>query len=152
MSDEAVVICRAEAEYIDAIYSLIEKQIVHGSILPMSLEEIKYLLNRFLVVRINDRVVGIACLKDYGFCAELSKVCIDPEYRGRGIAPDLVSSLVKMAIDLGYKYVFALTVNDTMARIFESQSFVQIDRTLLCRQWSDRYDMSRPSKAFVRYF
>jgi amino-acid N-acetyltransferase len=47
----------------------------------------------FLVVEVDGKVVGIGQVKEYPGCQELGSLVVLPEYRGQGIAGELIRSL-----------------------------------------------------------
>jgi N-acetylglutamate synthase-like GNAT family acetyltransferase len=59
--------------------------------------------------------------------------------------------LLEEAQKEGLKAVFVLGKDPRMERTFGALGFEEIDRTELPAEWQDGYDVSRPSRAFIKY-
>jgi N-acetylglutamate synthase-like GNAT family acetyltransferase len=90
-------------------------------------------------------------LKRYGTWAELGAATSLSRERGRRRAGALSLRLLEEAQKEGLEAVFVLGKDPRMERTFGALGFEEIDRAQLPAEWQDGYDMSRPSKAFVKY-
>jgi N-acetylglutamate synthase-like GNAT family acetyltransferase len=59
--------------------------------------------------------------------------------------------LLEEAQKEGLEAVFVLGKDPRMERTFGALGFEEIDRAELPAEWQDGYDMSRPSRAFIKY-
>jgi N-acetylglutamate synthase-like GNAT family acetyltransferase len=145
------LLCRqAKLADVTDIVLLLKPAIRAGSVLTISESELIDQISNFYVYTSNTLIVASACLKNYGDCYEISKVCTFPRYQGRGLARGLIRELFKKAILDGKQYVFALSVNERMWGVFETLGFVQIEKSLLPADWFNNYDHSRPSRAYKK--
>jgi ribosomal protein S18 acetylase RimI-like enzyme len=83
-----------------------------------------------LCVQAVGRVVGCVALRPLGHgAAEMKRLFIKPAYRGRGIAGELVSELVRRARGSGYARIFLDTVPgmERAQRLYMSLGFHEID-------------------------
>jgi N-acetylglutamate synthase-like GNAT family acetyltransferase len=107
-------------------------------------------VHQHLVYTMDGLVVGTARLAPHGDWAEMSRFATLPRYRGRGRARQLGEALIKRGIELGYRHLFALSVDARMWAFFESLGFSSIERGALPASWQAGYDFDRPSRAFHR--
>lgn len=68
-------------------------------------------LPEFEVAEDGGRIVGAAGLEAYGQVALLRSVVVEPEYRGRGVAHDLVERVLQRAAAAGIRNVYLLTTS-----------------------------------------
>lgn len=107
-------------------------------------------VQQHLVYTMDGLVVGTARLAPQGEWAEMSRFATLTRYRGRGRARQLGEALITRGSELGYRHLFALSVDARMWKFFESLGFAPIDRRALPLTWQDGYDFERPSRAFHR--
>lgn len=107
-------------------------------------------VHQHLVYTMDGLVVGTARLAPHGEWAEMSRFATLPRYRGRGHARRLGKALFARSVELGYRHLFALSINERMWAFFESLGFASIDRRALPASWQAGYDFERPSRAFHR--
>ncbi len=143
------IVRRGELSDVTDIAFLMKPSIASGAILPMSEDAIAEHVAEFFVYTINGALVASAWLVDYGAWAEAAKICTLPRFQGKGRARQLVLKIVEEAKALGKEGVFSLSIEPKMWQFFESLGFHEIDRTELPADWRSRYDLSRPSRAFL---
>ncbi|NLK63353.1 MAG: hypothetical protein GX287_07880 [Fusobacteria bacterium] len=141
----------ADIEDINSIYLLIRNETLKNNILPITEEEIEVYINNYLVYVVDSSVVAVGTLKYFGNCAEIAKIATYPRYQGGKKAKALCFELVNKAIKEGLDFVFGLTVNIGMEKLFLSLGFNEIDRSNLPEEWKKNYDFSRPSKSYIKY-
>lgn len=107
-------------------------------------------VEQHLVYTMDGLVVGTARLAPHDDWAEMSRFATLPRYRGRGRARQLGEALLARGAELGYRHLFALSVDARMWKFFESLGFAPIERRALPLTWQDGYDFERPSRAFHR--
>ena len=147
------LICRqAELTDVADICLLLKPAMRKGAILPISEADVIDQITNFFVYTNNGLIVACACLKDFGPCYEVSKVCTFPRYQGRGLARGLVRELITKSQHDQKEYVFGLSITERMWGLFQDLGFEAIDKELLPEAWRKNYDLSRPSKAFVHKF
>jgi arsenate reductase (thioredoxin) len=83
-------------------------------------------LAHFFVIQKADQLVGVIGLEPYGPYGLLRSLVIQPLYRGRGNASDLVNKLIDYAGSLGLTDIYLLT--ETAERFFLKKGFEKIDR------------------------
>lgn len=99
--------------------------LLEGEALPQ--EEVAAGWGHFFVVREDDgRVVGVAGLEPHGEDGLLRSVCVDPGYRGQGLAGLLVEAALERAALLGMRSVYLLTT--TAAAYFARHGFAEWSR------------------------
>ena len=81
---------------------------------------------RFLVVRDDGRVVGLAGLEVYGPDGLLRSVAVEPAYRGQGLAAALVDGCLGLARKIGLRAVCLLTT--TAPEYFRRRGFTDCPR------------------------
>ncbi|HEU4798595.1 MAG TPA: arsenic resistance N-acetyltransferase ArsN2 [bacterium] len=83
-------------------------------------------LPEFEVAEDGGRIVGTAGLEPYGRVALLRSLAVEPEYRGRGVAHELVERTLQHAAAAGIRSVYLLTT--TAADYFRKFGFEAITR------------------------
>lgn len=83
-------------------------------------------LDGFVVAEAGGRPVGTVGLERYGRTALLRSVVVEPEYRGRGVARELVERRLKDAATDGIGSIYLLTT--TAAEYFRKFGFQPIGR------------------------
>lgn len=140
------------AELSDAheIALLMRPYIRSESVLPLSEDQIAAEIRNYSLYTVNQQIVAIAKLTNYGEAAEIGKIVTLPRYQGQGRARDLVNLLISNARKQGRKYVFSLSINPAMWTMFTQLGFNEVERESLPEAWKASYDFSRPSRAFVK--
>jgi N-acetylglutamate synthase-like GNAT family acetyltransferase len=147
------LICRqAELTDVADICLLLKPAMRKGAILPISESDVIDQIGNFFVYTNNGLIVACACLKDFGCCYEVSKVCTFPRYQGRGLARGLVRELLAKSQRDKKDYVFGLSITQRMWALFQDLGFKPIEKNLLPESWLKNYDPTRPSKAFIHRF
>jgi N-acetylglutamate synthase-like GNAT family acetyltransferase len=107
---EAATVRRGTTADVSAIAALIEANLADGHLLPRTLEDLTRNAHRFLVVTIDDAVVGCAELAPLSRAvAEVRSLVVDEHYRGRGLGSQLVDELQRAARRDGFSTLCAFT-------------------------------------------
>lgn len=140
---------RARPSDAEGLLAMLEGPIASGSILPVTADEIRMDARNYFIYQVGGQAAGCAYLKSHGAAtAELSKICTAPQFKGRGVSGQLIRAMTNVAAALGKQYVFALSTDPTMCRVFERLGFRFIAREHLCPEWRRQYNLDRPSRAF----
>lgn len=142
------LIRKADIEDISPIYLLMKNEMERNNILPVTEDDIEDELDNYIVYDIEGSIVGVGKLTHYDKVGEIAKIATLPRYQGGQKAKEICKDLVEKAIYEGMDYVFGLTINPIMMRLFLSIGFVEVDRNTLPDKWKEHYDFTRPSKAF----
>jgi N-acetylglutamate synthase-like GNAT family acetyltransferase len=112
---------RAQFEEVDSILSLFEDEVRAGRMLPRSREMICAQLDDWIVAESYGAVIGCVSLVYFsqGLC-EVRSLAVHGDYRGRGIASELVKASLDLAREHGIRYALALT---RAPRVFERCGF-----------------------------
>lgn len=140
---------KAEIEDIPAIYLLIKNEMERNNILPITEEDVEEEIEDYIVYDTDGSIVTAGKLTDYGNYVEIAKIVTLLRYQGGKKAKEICSQLIETAKEDGKEYVFGLTINPAMMKLFLSLDFKEIDREELPLAWKENYDFSRPSKAFL---
>ncbi|OQY08670.1 MAG: hypothetical protein B6I28_04485 [Fusobacteriia bacterium 4572_132] len=138
----------AYIEDVQSIYLLIKNEVNSNNILPIKEDDIEEEISDYIVYDVDNSIVALGKLNDYNEAAEIAKIATFPRYQGGKKAKKLCEKLIKKAAKKGKKYVFGLSVNDKMIRLFEGLNFYEVDRENLPMKWKENYDFTRPSRAF----
>jgi amino-acid N-acetyltransferase len=130
------------------IMAIMQPYIAEGSLRAMSEDELLQTIHSYMVYSVNGQIVCAAALRNYGDACELAKLCTLPRYQARGRARALVRALLEEAKKRGKSSVFALTVHAHVGEFFERLGFAPVQREDLPPDWKQKYDFSRPSKAY----
>ena len=122
-----------------------------GRLLPVDENDIAADIGSFWLCEVDAQLVALMRLKRYGTWAELGAATSLSRERGRRRAGALSMRLLEEAQKEGLKAVFVLGKDPRMERTFGALGFEEIDRAELPAEWQDGYDMSRPSRAFIKY-
>lgn len=140
----------AEVKDVTDIALLLTPEIEKGRILHSDDNEIERDIQFYQVYEIDGLLVGLARLKLYGRWAELAQFATLSRYRGKGRARELALRLIDQACALKLEAVFALSVVPRMWEFFRALGFREVDRAVLPAAWRAGYDLTRPSKAFLK--
>ncbi len=140
----------AEVKDVTDIALLLTPEIEEGRILHSDEDEIERDIHYYQVYEIDGLLVGLARLKLYGSWAELAQFATLSRYRGKGRARELALRLIDQAVALKLEAVFALSVVPRMGEFFRALGFREVDRAVLPEAWRAGYDMTRPSRAFLK--
>lgn len=127
---------------------LMRPSILAGVILPTTDDEIATNISSYFLYTVNDALVACTRLIDYGDSSELAKFCTLPRYQGKGRARDLTRRMIEEGRAQRKKFVFALSVSPKMWEFFTELGFREVPRETLPESWKEKYDFTRPSKAF----
>lgn len=89
-------------------------------------EGVKDALNDFLVAESNERIVGVVGMEYCGNYGLLRSTAVAPEWRGRGVAKQLVERIIAIAEARGIHALYLLTT--TAERYFPSFGFLIASR------------------------
>ena len=117
MSD--VTITAAHADDIDVIEALLEREHLPANGLHDHIE-------RTLVARAGNRIIGCAAVELYDDGALLRSVAVDPEHRGSGVGGDLTRAALRLAEGRGVPAVYLQTTS--AEQFFPRFGFSVIDR------------------------
>ncbi|MCZ7541008.1 MAG: GNAT family N-acetyltransferase [Anaerolineae bacterium] len=116
-----MIIRQPHADEVEAMLALFARDVAAGLMLPRPADEVRQQLDRWLVAEQGGQVIGCASLVYYnGSLAEVRSLAVHPDWRGNGIASQLVAEAVVMARGRGLKRVLTLT---RAARLFEQLGF-----------------------------
>ncbi len=111
---------------IDGILAIVNAYAGQDLMLPRTAEQIRRVLDEFLVAEHEDRVVG--CGSNVPLTrelVELRSLAVAPDYRSTGLGKRLVEALVVKARADGYEQICALTLVESF---FVRMGFVTVDR------------------------
>ncbi len=107
---EPAEIRRATVVDASAILGLINANLAAGHLLPRTAEDVTRRAARFLVVTVNDAVVGCAELAPLSRAvAEVRSLVVDESCRGRGFGSRIVEELNRWAVQEGFSTLCAFT-------------------------------------------
>jgi len=126
----------AKISDVKAINALISSYAEVDRMLFRSLADIYENLQTFIVVELDETIVGCCALEViWSDLAEIKSLAIDVAYKGKGIGRGLVVAAVEQAAKLGVPKVFALTLEPVF---FEKSGFEIVEKeTLPMKVWSD---------------
>ncbi|HOU05204.1 MAG TPA: N-acetyltransferase [Smithellaceae bacterium] len=135
---------KARIDDVKSIHRMINLSAGKGEMLPRSLMDIYSSLRDFFVYYDEEKsqVVGICAMNIiWENLAEIRSLCVEENYRGKGIGKNLVEACISEAITLGLFKVFTLTYKrDLFARL----GFREADRATLPEKiWSDCFRCSK---------
>lgn len=135
---------KARIDDVKSIHRMINLSAGKGEMLSRSLMDIYSSLRDFFVYYDEEKsqVVGICAMNIiWENLAEIRSLCVEENYRGKGIGKNLVEACISEAITLGLFKVFTLTYKrDLFARL----GFREVDRATLPEKiWSDCFRCSK---------
>lgn len=119
MNAETLEIRNAATADLEAVETLLE-----ASELPVV--EVAEWLDRYVVARDADRIVGVAGLEVHGSDGILRSVAVDPSHRGRGLGDRLTAAVIERARSEGLRRLYLLTT--TAEDYFGRRGFRRIAR------------------------
>ena len=125
---EPAEIRRATVADAPAIHALINANLAEGHLLPRTAEDVTRRAARFLVVTVDDAVVGCAELAPLSRAvAEVRSLVVDESTRGRGFGSRIVEELNRWAVQEGFSTLCAFTHN--------AAHFVRLGFSIVPHQW-----------------
>jgi amino-acid N-acetyltransferase len=116
-----MIITQAHVEEVEIILSLFEEDVRAGKMLPRSPENVRVHLSDWLVAKKHDEIIGCVSLVYFNQAlCEIRSLAVRPDYRGNGVAGQLIAAAVDMAHANGVRQVLALT---RAASVFERAGF-----------------------------
>ncbi len=122
---EVTIRAAAEAD-IESILAIINRYAADNLMLPRTAEQIRRVLNDFLVAEHAGHVVG--CGSNVPLTAELTELrslAVTPEFRSSGLGKRLVEALIAKARTDGFAQICALTLANGF---FSRMGFATVDR------------------------
>ena len=131
-----ITLRRAKMGDVNQIRRLINNFAAEGTMLPVSLNMLYERLRNFLVVEVNNKIIGCVALKivwkDLG---EIRSLAISKKHQGKGYGKILVKKALNEAKALDLKKIFTLTY---VPEFFEKLGFEKIMKSKLPHKvWSD---------------
>ena len=129
---------KARVSDVKSIHRLINSAAAKGEMLSRSLMDIYGSLRDFYVYYDEEKelVAGVCAMNIiWENLAEIRSLCVEENYRARGIGRNLVEACISEAITLGLFRVFTLTYKK---ELFAKLGFREVDRATLPEKiWSD---------------
>ncbi len=129
---------KARVSDVKSIHRLINSSAAKGEMLSRSLMDIYGSLRDFYVYYDEEKklVAGVCAMNIiWENLAEIRSLCVEENYRYRGIGRNLVEACISEAITLGLFRVFTLTYKK---ELFAKLGFHEVDRATLPEKiWSD---------------
>ncbi|MBN1474802.1 MAG: N-acetyltransferase [Syntrophaceae bacterium] len=129
---------KARVSDVKSIHRLINLAAAKGEMLSRSLMDIYGSLRDFYVYYDEEKefVAGVCAMNIiWENLAEIRSLCVEENYRARGIGRNLVEACISEAITLGLFRVFTLTYKK---ELFTKLGFREVDRATLPEKiWSD---------------
>ena len=112
-------------------------------------EHLPEMLDSFLIARTNDQFAGVVGLETYGDFALLRSLVVHPEFRGQGIADQLIRNIESHASSKGLKEIYLLT--ETAPEYFDRKAYLRITRNEVPEevQQSSEFSHVCPQSAIV---
>lgn len=142
------IIRSADIEDVPSIYLLIKNEMTKKNILPVREDDIEKTVEDYVVYEIDNSIVAAGKLNYYGNVGEIAKMATLPRYQGGKKAKSVCLNLIEKAKEEKLEYVFGLTINESMAKLFISLGFVAVKRESFPIEWQNKYDFTRPSRGF----
>ncbi|BDU49918.1 GNAT family N-acetyltransferase [Haliovirga abyssi] len=138
----------ADIEDVPSIYLLIKNEMTKNNILPITEDNIENAVDDYIVYEIDSSIVAAGKLNYYENVGEIAKIVTLPRYQGGKKAKSVCLALIEKAKSEKLDYVFGLTVNESMMKLFRKLGFVEVKRESFPEEWKRQYDFERPSKGF----
>ena len=142
----------AELRDISDILFQIRQEVEVGRILPVEENSIAQNIHNFWVYEIDEQIVSIMRLKEYGDWAEIATGSTVYRDRKFGRASELFMRLLEEAKNRGLKGVFGVSISPKLEKMLLPIGFKEVQRSDLPKAWQDQYDTQRSSKAFALTF
>ena len=124
---DRLVIRPARTGDVRTIRTFIDSYSTDGRLLSKATVTLFEAVQEFLVAELDGQVVGCGALHVmWEDLAEVRTLAVDPDFVGKGIGSQLLTSLLDRARGVGVKRVFCLTF---MVDFFAAHGFVEIDDT-----------------------
>jgi amino-acid N-acetyltransferase len=135
---------KARVSDLNSIHRMINVAAGKGEILSRSLMDIYGSLRDFYVYYDEEQelVAGVCAMNIiWENLAEIRSLCVEEDYRGRGIGRNLVEACISEALTIGLFRVFTLTYKKDL---FAKLGFHEVDRATLPEKiWSDCFRCSK---------
>jgi len=110
---------------------LVNADVENGNILSRDKDEMATTIRSYIAIRdkIENKIVGFIALYIYNTqLAEVRSLIVHKDYRGKGIAKQLISKSINEAKELKLKQLLVLTYKQ---KLFESFKFIEIKKELI---------------------
>jgi len=134
---DAIEIRRATLAALPEAYAIVSEYYQAGKVVQRDREE-EFLRDYFCsgagvwLARSADRVIGCIALRRLGqpHSAEIKRLYVRPEARGRGVAQQLLEAVESFAEAAGYRWVYLDTTDEmkTAARFYRQNGYQPCDR------------------------
>jgi amino-acid N-acetyltransferase len=128
---------RATLRDIPKMQNLVSKEIESGVILKRSDDEVATNIRSYLLGFSDGELVGYGALHIHSpTLAEIRSLVTKENFRGKGVAKNIINNLLKEAQDLGVKRVLVLTY---LPEVFMKLGFVEIPKETIPEHkiWAD---------------
>ena len=140
---------QAELRDISDITFQVRPQIEAGRILAVEENTIAQNLHNFWVYEIDEQIVSVMRLKEYGDWVEIATGSTIFRDRKYGRASELFMHLLAESKNRGVKGIFGVGINPKMEQSLLPLGFVEVQHNELPQSWQDQYDKTRSSRAFA---
>lgn len=122
---------------VDFIFSILQKEVDKGLVLPKSKEDILKDIQSYFVAKDKNKVVGFCALRIYTQeLAEIRSLVVDEAYRKQGIARELVLRNLQEGECLGIKKFLVLTYRPSLFKLLGFEE-IQKDKIPHQKIWAD---------------
>lgn len=130
------VIKKATKDDIDSIYKIIKPYSDAEIILDRTKDDIYNSIKHFLTAKIDNRVIGVISLYDYGNkLKEIRSLAVTKEFYENGIGSALLKALINDILNKGNVKIFVLTYSPVF---FKKNGFVEVSKeSLPLKIWKD---------------
>lgn len=131
-----ILVRKARLADVPCIHALLTDAAKNSPVIPRSHVELYETIRNFFVCEQDERIIGCCALQiDWHDLAEVKSLAVASEYRGRGVARNLVNACLDEARAYDIARVFALT---GAPELFVKYGFSRIDKSALPHKiWSE---------------
>ena len=133
-----MILSKATLSDINSMQILVSQKVKEGIILDRSVDEIATNIRSYVVVKIDDKLIGYGALHIHSFrLAEIRSLIVHSDYRGQNIGRSIVEFAINEAKNLKIKEdVLVLTY---LPQFFIKLGFEMIDKSLIPEHkiWTD---------------
>lgn len=137
MNSATLIIRKASADDVDAIFSLVELYTAQGIVLKRSKEDILRHIGNFYIAVCEDEVCGCCAVRDFGNdLLEVRSLVVDPAFQGKGIGKVMLQKIIADLLVLRENWrLFTLTLQ---VEFFRKLGFKEVAKELFPEKiWSD---------------
>jgi amino-acid N-acetyltransferase len=133
----SIVLFKPTLQDIQAMQKLVQNDVLNGNILQRDPNEMATTIRSYTCVKDDDEIIGFVALHIYTTSlAEIRSLIVDKNYRNKGIAKQLISSVIKEAAQYKLNKLLVLTYKK---ELFESFGFKEIAKETIpeTKIWAD---------------